>query len=45
VPPRPVTPAERQRREQADADKLTALHTCLAELVAAVATEGVSCLG
>ncbi len=33
---RPVTPAERQRREQADADKLTALHTRLAEQVAAL---------
>jgi len=41
MPPRysrPVTPAERQRREQADADKLTALHTRLAEQVAALRT-------
>ncbi len=39
MPPRysrPVTPAERQRREQADADKVTALHTRLAEQVAAL---------
>jgi len=39
MPPRykrPVTPAERQHREQADADKLTALHTRLAEQVAAL---------
>ena len=39
MPPRykrPVTPAERQHREQADADKLTALHSRLAEQVAAL---------
>ncbi len=39
MPPRykrPVTPVERQRREQADADKLTALHARLAEQVAAL---------
>ena len=28
---RPATPAERERREQASADKLTALHNTLAE--------------
>jgi hypothetical protein len=39
MPPRykrPVSPAERARREQATADKLTALHERLAEQVAAL---------
>ena len=39
MPPRyrrPVGPAERARREQATADKLTALHERLAEQVAAL---------
>ena len=35
---RPVTAAERERREQASADKLTALHEQLAEQVAALRT-------
>ncbi len=36
---RPPTPAERERREQAAADKLTALHDRLAEQVAALLPE------
>jgi|GEM_PF-6200161 len=47
MPPRyrrPVGPAERARREQATADKLTALHDQLADQVAAAQRAGLAAL-